>query len=63
MIALLTTPEAANLLGAAPITLCKWRVYGGGPSFVRCGRSVRYRVADLEDWAASRTVNSTSEAA
>jgi hypothetical protein len=60
---LLTTPEAAAILKAAPITLCKWRVYGGGPLFIRTGRNIRYRVADLEQWATARTVATTSQAA
>jgi len=60
---LLTTPEVAGRLGVAEITLRKWRVYGTGPRFVRCGANVRYRTADIESWVFSRTVGSTSEAA
>jgi len=60
---LLTTPEVALRLGVAEITLRKWRVYGTGPRFVRCGANVRYRTADIESWVFSRTVGSTSEAA
>jgi predicted DNA-binding transcriptional regulator AlpA len=47
----------------AKVTLRKWRIYGTGPRFVRCGANVRYRSADVEIWMASRTVGSTSEAA
>ena len=59
---LLTTPEVAGRLGVAEITVRKWRVYGTGPRFIRCGGSVRYRAADIEAWVSSRTVSSTSEA-
>jgi len=58
-----TTPEVAKLLGLAEITLRKWRIAGTGPRFVRCGANVRYCIADVQDWIASRTVNSTSQAA
>lgn len=47
----------------AEITLRKWRIYGTGPRFIRCGANVRYRNADIESWVSSRTVGSTSEAA
>lgn len=60
---LLTTPEVAGRLGVAEITLRKWRIYGTGPRFIRCGANVRYRNSDIESWVSSRTVGSTSEAA
>jgi len=60
---LLSTSDVARRLGVAEVTLRKWRIYGTGPRFVRCGANVRYRSADVEIWMASRTVGSTSEAA
>jgi predicted DNA-binding transcriptional regulator AlpA len=60
---LLSTPEVAQRLGLAEITLRKWRIAGSGPRFIRCGANVRYRAADIESWVSSRTVGSTSEAA
>jgi predicted DNA-binding transcriptional regulator AlpA len=45
-----------------PSTARKQRVTGGGPRFVKIGRSVRYRKGDVLDWLESRTVSSTSEA-
>ncbi len=37
-------------------SLQRWRVTGQGPAFVRFGpRRVRYRLDDIEAWAASRT--------
>lgn len=58
---LLTTPEVADLLQVAEITLRKWRLSGAGPRFVRCGANVRYRRDDIDQWIAERTVASTSE--
>lgn len=59
----LNTGGAAAYLGLSESTLEKARVYGNGPRYVKLGRAVRYRAADLEAWLASRTVTSTSEAA
>lgn len=60
MSTLLNTAELAQRLGVAQITLRKWRLTGAGPVFVRCGRNIRYRLADVDAWVASRTVSSTS---
>jgi predicted DNA-binding transcriptional regulator AlpA len=62
MLAMLTQSECAELLRLSERTLERLRVSGLGPKFVRCGRSIRYRVADLESWVSSRVVGSTSEA-
>lgn len=58
---LLTTDEAAELIGWAPNTLEKKRVTGGSPPYLKLGRSVRYREEDLHDWLSARVVSSTSE--
>jgi excisionase family DNA binding protein len=52
--------EAARLLRLSERTLERLRGSGGGPRFVKCGRSVRYRETDLEAWIAQRVVSSTS---
>ena len=57
----LNTPEAAEYLGLQPATLEAWRCRGGGPSFVKLGRAVRYRNEDLAKWVESRTRSNTSE--
>jgi predicted DNA-binding transcriptional regulator AlpA len=54
------TPEAALHLGVAARTLANWRVRGGGPPFSRLGRVVAYDLADLDAWADSRRLCSTS---
>ncbi len=60
-VSLLKTQQAANYLALSVTTLEKYRVYGGGPSFVRLGRAVRYRTADLNAWLESRVRTSTSD--
>ncbi|WP_286830219.1 MULTISPECIES: helix-turn-helix domain-containing protein [Kordiimonas] len=52
---MLTTQDAAQYLGLAPATLNKWRVYRTGPGFLKLGRAVRYRRADLDDYLSSNT--------
>ncbi len=59
----LTTRQAAYVLGLSSKTLENWRVKGCGPMFVRFGRSVRYRYAELRRWAAKHSLNSTSAVA
>lgn len=58
----LTQSEAARLLRISPRTLERHRVAGTGPRFVKAGRRVLYRRADLEAWAAANTFSSTAEA-
>lgn len=50
------TAEAARRLGLSLSTLEKYRFHhvADAPPFVRIGRAVRYRVSDLEAWAAER---------
>jgi predicted DNA-binding transcriptional regulator AlpA len=60
-ILLLDERGAAAMLGMTPRTLQEWRRVGSGPPYVRISsRCVRYRVADLESWAAERVRTSTS---
>ncbi len=50
---LLTTIEAAALLGTSPRTLEDWRLRGGGPIYRKVGRRlVRYSPTDLERFTA-----------
>ncbi len=48
------TREAAKLLGLSPRTLDTYRCTGAGPRYYRFGGCVRYRVMDLDAWAAGR---------
>jgi len=58
---LLTQADVAELLGVTERCIEGWRVRGGGPRYVRCGRLARYRREDVERWIASRTATSTSD--
>jgi excisionase family DNA binding protein len=60
---LLDQREAARLLRLSERTLERLRLSGGGPLYVKCGRSVRYRAHDLEAWISARVVSSTSDVA
>lgn len=44
------TREAAAFLSKPPRTLENWRQRGYGPRYVKAGRSVRYRLADILAW-------------
>jgi hypothetical protein len=57
----LTPADAAEFLGVSVSYLAKARMTGTGPRFVKFGRSVRYRPADLEDFMRARSRTSTSD--
>ncbi len=59
---LLSTNDAAELLGLAPKTLRNWRVRGFGPPFLRLGSRVKYRESDLQRFLEDNQFSSTSEA-
>ena len=55
---LLTDEQATEFLQVAPGTLAVWRATKRhGLPYLKLGRSVRYRKADLEKWLQSRTVS------
>ena len=56
---MLDTTEAARYTGLKKSTLDQWRSRGEGPKFVKLGRAVRYRRADLDEWIDSRVQQST----
>jgi excisionase family DNA binding protein len=56
---LLTTDEAAELVGAKPQTLSIWRcTKRHNIPFVRVGRLIRYREQDVLDWLDRNTIHS-----
>ena len=59
---LLTEAEFCTFAAVPRATARKLRCVGGGPSFVKLGRAVRYRRADVLEWIAARRVRSTSQA-
>jgi predicted DNA-binding transcriptional regulator AlpA len=59
---LLTVSEAARWAKVSESFLNKARLTSGdGPRFVHIGRSIRYRMEDLEAWVQSLSATSTSE--
>jgi hypothetical protein len=58
---LLTTREAASLLRCSAQRLETARLRGDGPKFIKHGRSVRYRRADLEQYLDQHVRSNTSE--
>ena len=48
--AILTTAQAAAYLQVRPQTLANMRCDSTGPKFLRRGRIVRYRLAELDRW-------------
>ena len=57
-----TQREAAEVLRLSERTLERMRLTGLGPAYVKAGRRVLYRQADLEKWVVSQVRASTSEA-
>ena len=57
----LRTKEAAEFLSLSSRTREKHRTYGTGPAYRKLGGRVVYALADLQQWADSGTVNSTSD--
>lgn len=62
--ALLTTSDAAKVLGIRAQTLRTWRLSGRGPAYVRLGSGkfarACYTREELERWIAARTFTSTA---
>jgi hypothetical protein len=58
---LLVEKDAALFLNLSVRTLQNWRVSGRGPCFVKIGRRVQYRLADLEEYVATCIRRSTSD--
>ena len=60
----LLTPEELSARWGGRInvrTLGNWRTNGSGPKFLKLGGAVLYRLSDVEDYEARRTVSSTSK--
>jgi predicted DNA-binding transcriptional regulator AlpA len=55
-VALIDEKQLCADLGISSVTATKWRAKAEGPPFIKVGRLVRYRRADVEAWLASRTV-------
>ncbi|WEK50983.1 MAG: helix-turn-helix domain-containing protein [Candidatus Kaistia colombiensis] len=60
---MLDTLEAATYAGLGKSTLDKFRLTGGGPTYIKVGKRVVYDLSDLDIWLASRRRQSTSQVA
>lgn len=52
-----TRAEVAAYLGFKPQTLANWKSQGKGPRPIGEGRNLRYRWADVEEWARKQWAN------
>ena len=59
---LLPTKRAAEILNVSASFLNKAQCGGGGPKFIKIGRSVKYRYSDLIGFIAEKSRLSTSVA-
>lgn len=55
--------ELADELKIPASNLAKWRLYGGGPPFLKLGKNVRYERVDVERWLELQKRRTTSDAA
>ena len=58
---LMTEKEAAALICYTPRALQNWRLRGGGPKYVKIGRSVRYQRSDVLEFIEERKRLHTSQ--
>ena len=59
--ALLTDAQLAKIFGVHRKFFPKMRISGDGPIFIKVGRLVRYKWADVETWRDKNRRNSTSD--
>jgi hypothetical protein len=57
----LTPKDAAKFLKMSTSFLAKKRMHGGGPTYSKSGRSVRYTKAALLKWLKSRECRTTKD--
>lgn len=57
----LSTKQAAEVIGISPSTLAKFRLAGEGPKYSKLGRRVFYEEAELRKWITENRHSSTSE--
>ncbi|HCJ70404.1 helix-turn-helix transcriptional regulator [Agrobacterium pusense] len=57
---MMRTIDAAAFVGLSPSTLTKLRLTGGGPLYLKLGKTVVYDRSDLKTWLDSKRRRSTS---
>ena len=58
---LITTRQAATLVGLSHRTLESMRIKGDGPEYLQLGRAIRYEICELERWIESNRKAASSE--
>lgn len=58
----LTQQQVADLLHISTRTLERLRTEGGGPRYLKAGRSVLYSESAIQTWLQNRTFENASEA-
>jgi predicted DNA-binding transcriptional regulator AlpA len=53
---LMSVEDLAAYLGRSPRTVLDWNSRGLGPKYIRLGRRIAYRPADVEKWLRTREV-------
>lgn len=59
---IINVKAAAQHTGQPKSTLDKFRVYGGGPTYIKVGSRVYYDTMDLDSWLAGKKIANTSQA-
>jgi hypothetical protein len=58
---LLNEMQVAEVLAVTISAVRGWRLRGGGPRYIKIGKLVRYRPADLDAYIESRVFDHTSQ--
>lgn len=58
---LLTVPEYCEWLGVSKGSAAQDRYLGKGPKFIKLGRSIRYRLSDVNEWLDAQTHQQTGQ--
>ncbi len=58
---ILNTIEASEYLNCSASYLEKMRCFGGGPVYVKLGRSIRYRRSDIDKWLQASRFSNTAQ--
>ena len=56
-----TIEELAQLLGKHRGTLARYRVDGGGPAYIKVGRTVLYERSSVKEWLKSHSFTCTAQ--
>jgi predicted site-specific integrase-resolvase len=57
----MNTKQAADWLGLSVSTMNQWRANGLGPTYVRMGGRIAYRIQDLREWVKGAVVDKEKE--